>query len=280
MTEPAEPPHPVDLAFTSVDDQPEAELLVTTVEATARWPAVQQLRRWERGQLALGPGDRLLDVGCGIGDVALALAEDVVPGGHVVAVDASRVMLDRARQEAADNGARPVLFRHGDAFDLGEPDASFTAVRSERVLQWLDDPERAVREMGRVLAPGGRLSLIDTDWRTLAHDAPGDTGRGRRRDDGARTPAWHGRGGRRPAAQPVPRRGAGRAGVHRGRPRVDRVGCRSGRGAARHVPLAGDRGPAHPAGPARRRHRASGSSRAWWRPPGPTASGPRSRCWR
>jgi len=173
MTEPAEPFETVELGFAQVDAQPEAEAMVTSMEATARWPAVRLLRRWERDRLALAPGGRLLDVGCGIGDVAVALARDVVPGGDVVAIDASTVMLDSARQRAAAaNGSTPVRFRVGDAFDLGEPDSSFTAVRSERVLQWLDRPDRAVAEMVRVLAPGGRICLIDTDWRTLAHDVP------------------------------------------------------------------------------------------------------------
>jgi SAM-dependent methyltransferase len=173
MTEQAaEHPHPVQLGFARVDAQPEAAQLVAGMEATARWPAVLQLRRWERKHLALRPGDRVLDVGCGIGDVTLDLAADVVPGGDVVGIDASQVMLDAAHRRARSDGARPVRFRVGDALGLDEPDGSFTAVRCERVLQWLTDPVTAVAEMVRVLEPGGRLSLIDTDWRTLVTDVP------------------------------------------------------------------------------------------------------------
>ena len=65
-----------------------------------------------------------------------------------------------------------VTFRRGDGLALGEPDASFDAARAERVLQWIPDTEAAVSELVRVLRPGGRLSLIDTDWRTLAIDIP------------------------------------------------------------------------------------------------------------
>jgi ubiquinone/menaquinone biosynthesis C-methylase UbiE len=162
----------VEVGFTRVDAQPDAASMVASMEATARWPAVRQLRRWERERLALRPGDRLLDVGCGIGDVALSLAADVTPGGEVVAIDASEVMLDTARQRAAQAGGPAVRFRTGDAHHHDEPDGSFAGVRCERVLQWLPDPAAAIAEMVRVLSPRGRLSLIDTDWRTFAVDVP------------------------------------------------------------------------------------------------------------
>jgi ubiquinone/menaquinone biosynthesis C-methylase UbiE len=57
---------------------------------------------------------------------------------------------------------------------LAEPDSSFDVVRSERTLQWLPDPELAVAEMVRVLRPGGRLALIDTDWSTFDIDVGDD----------------------------------------------------------------------------------------------------------
>ena len=164
--------HP-DLAtgFSEVDAQPDAAYLVAAMDATALWPAVQQLRAWEREHLALRPGDRLLDVGCGLGDAAMALAGDVQPGGAVVGVDASEAMLAVARERAAAGGLA-VDFHVADAMAIDQPDASFDACRSERMLQWVPDVELAIAEMVRVLRPGGRLSLIDTDWRTIAADVP------------------------------------------------------------------------------------------------------------
>ena len=73
-------------------------------------------------------------------------------------------------------------FSVGDALALDEPDGYFDAVRSERTLQWLSDPEAAVAEMGRVLRPGGRVSLIDTDWSTFAIDIGDDDLAARVRD--------------------------------------------------------------------------------------------------
>ena len=155
--------------YTRVDAQPYTADLVAGMDVTAQWPAVKQLRAWERARLALGPGERLLDVGCGPGDVAIALGADVAPGGFVLALDASEAMLDVARRRAAEVGAA-VDFRPGDAQSLTVGDGEMDACRSERMLQWVTDIDRAAGELVRVLRPGGRLVVTDTDWRSLAFD--------------------------------------------------------------------------------------------------------------
>ena len=65
-------------------------------------------------------------------------------------------------------------FTVGDACSLEEPDDSFDVARSERTLQWLADPAVAVAEMVRVVRPGGRISLIDTDWSTFTIEVGDD----------------------------------------------------------------------------------------------------------
>lgn len=155
--------------FRAVDDHPEATMLLRAMEETARWEATQQLRAWERERLALRSGQRLLDVGCGLGDAALALSADLGEHGEVVGVDGSKVMIAEAQVRAA--GARcAVRFAVGDACALDEPDGGFDAVRSERMLQWVPDPGRAVAEMARVVRPGGLVCLTDTDWSTYEID--------------------------------------------------------------------------------------------------------------
>lgn len=74
----------------------------------------------------------------------------------------------------------------GDALALDEPDDSFDAARCERVLQWVSDPAAAVAELTRVVRPGGRICLIDTDWSTLRLDA-GDPNIERSNELGPRT---------------------------------------------------------------------------------------------
>ena len=155
------------LGYHRVDDDPNADVLIATMDGTARWDATLRLRSWERAQLRLAQGERVLDVGCGLGEAALGLAQDLGDGGEVVGVDVSERMLRVARSNASAARCR-VRFTVGDACSLDEPDNSFDAVRSERTLQWLVDPAAAVAEMVRVVRPGGRVSLIDTDWSTFA----------------------------------------------------------------------------------------------------------------
>jgi SAM-dependent methyltransferase len=159
------------IGFTRVDAQPDTATLIEGMDATAQWPAVKQLRAWEVARLGLRPGRSLLDVGCGVGSVATALAPLVAPGGTVAAVDPSEAMLAEGRRRA--EAARvSVDFRAGLAEDLPFDDATFDVCRSERALQWMPDPEAALDEMLRTTRPGGRLVVIDTDWRTLAFDLP------------------------------------------------------------------------------------------------------------
>ncbi len=162
-----------ELGYRLVDDDPYAPVLLATMDATGRWGATIRLRAWERALLNPSRGERILDVGCGLGDAALALGADLGAGGEVVGVDASTEMIAAARSRAGDAVCR-VRFEVGDAVELDEPDGAFDAVRAERALQWLDDPRAAVAEMVRVLRPGGLLSLIDTDWSTFDLDVGDD----------------------------------------------------------------------------------------------------------
>ena len=161
------------LGYQRVDDDPNVDVLLAAMNGTAQWDATLRLRSWERAHLGLAHGERLLDVGCGLGEAALALAQDLGDGGEVVGVDASESMLRVARSNAGAARSR-VRFTVGDACSLDEPDDSFDAARSERTLQWLADPAAAVAEMVRVVRPGGRVSLIDTDWSTFTMDVGDD----------------------------------------------------------------------------------------------------------
>jgi ubiquinone/menaquinone biosynthesis C-methylase UbiE len=157
------------LGYERVDDDPNVSVLLAAMDATARWESTRRLRAWERGQLGLRAGQRLLDVGCGRGDAALALTDDLGDDGEVVGIDASAEMLHVARSESGAARCR-VRFTVGDACSLDEPDDVFDVVRAERTLQWLADPLAAVAEMARVVRPGGLVSLIDTDWSTFTID--------------------------------------------------------------------------------------------------------------
>jgi ubiquinone/menaquinone biosynthesis C-methylase UbiE len=110
----------------------------------------------------LRPGMDLLDVGCGPGTLTVDLARRVAPG-RVVGLDRSAEVLAQAGRHAEAAGV-PVTFRSGDVYALDLPDASFDVVHAHQVLQHLTDPVAALREMRRVLRPGGTVAVRDGDY--------------------------------------------------------------------------------------------------------------------
>ena len=106
---------------------------------------------------ALRPGERVLDVACGTGLVTLAAARSVGPRGRVVGVDLSGVMVDSAARRACAHGLGHTSFVRMDAEHLDLPDAGFDVVLCALGLMYVPDPAQALREMRRVLSPGGRL---------------------------------------------------------------------------------------------------------------------------
>jgi demethylmenaquinone methyltransferase/2-methoxy-6-polyprenyl-1,4-benzoquinol methylase len=109
----------------------------------------------------LSPGDTALDVCCGTGDLALELAGRVAPGGHVVGCDFSEPMLDLAREKASAREASGVRFEWADALSLPYDAGRFDAVTVGFGVRNLADLARGLREMTRVLRPGGRLVVLE-----------------------------------------------------------------------------------------------------------------------
>jgi ubiquinone/menaquinone biosynthesis C-methylase UbiE len=116
--------------------------------------------------LELLPGLAVLEVGCGLGDDVFRMAERVAPGGKVVGVDASNRMIEEARTRAPANPATG--FHLADARRLPFRDACFDRCRTDRTLQHIERPAEAIREMVRVLKPGGLLLAYDNDWGTFS----------------------------------------------------------------------------------------------------------------
>jgi demethylmenaquinone methyltransferase/2-methoxy-6-polyprenyl-1,4-benzoquinol methylase len=110
----------------------------------------------------LAPGNSALDVACGTGDLALALATRVSPGGEVLGSDFSEAMLDRARAKAAarEDGAH-VRFEWADAMTLPYDDDAFDAATVGFGARNFEDLGRGLREMARVVRPGGRVVVLE-----------------------------------------------------------------------------------------------------------------------
>jgi ubiquinone/menaquinone biosynthesis C-methylase UbiE len=158
------------LAGGGVDDplKKAKEKAAATYDAAADHFDDEPLGFWDRvgkrtvANLKLPAGARVLDVGCGTGASALPAARAVGNTGSVVGVDLSARLLERARMKAQAAGLDNVEFRLADMTALNYPDASFDAVVSVFSIFFVPDMEGLVRELWRMVRPGGKLAV--TTW--------------------------------------------------------------------------------------------------------------------
>jgi SAM-dependent methyltransferase len=156
--------------FTDIDHAVEPTY-VAALEAFDRLPLLRELKTLAVERTATGPGCRVLDVGCGFGLETLRLAPLVQPGGDVQGIDLSAAFVGEARRRAQAAGLAAV-FDQGDAQQLPVADDAVDVARTERVLIYLDDPDRALAELVRVTRPGGRIAIIEPDFDTNTVNVP------------------------------------------------------------------------------------------------------------
>jgi len=130
-------------------------------EWTRRWMAMRTAER----DLAflmphLAPGRSVLDCGCGPGSITVGLADAVKPA-EVIGIDIEARQLESARSLAAERSIENVRFEQGSIYEIPFPDASFDVAVAHYVIEHVSDPPRALREMRRVLRPGGVAAIKD-----------------------------------------------------------------------------------------------------------------------
>ena len=120
------------------------------------------------GALHVGPGHTVVDLGCGHGDPGLWVAQQL--GAHLIGIDLSAVGVASARDRAAALGlGERARFQEGDLTATGLPEASCDAAISLDVLVFVPDKAAAVREVARILRPGGRFGF--TTWEQSGYSA-------------------------------------------------------------------------------------------------------------
>jgi ubiquinone/menaquinone biosynthesis C-methylase UbiE len=156
-------------AFSHVDESTDdvRAKVVQYLDVAASHPEIQRVRANALELFAPADGEKLLDAGCGLGEIARQLGTIVGSAGSVTALDYSAEALAVAKSRDKEG---LVSYTTGDIAKLDFPDDHFDGVRAERVLQHVDDPTAALRELARVTRPGGRVCVIDTDWASLVDD--------------------------------------------------------------------------------------------------------------
>ncbi|MCB1466957.1 MAG: methyltransferase domain-containing protein [Rhizobiaceae bacterium] len=157
-------------SFQDVDRASETDAFFAFLDAANNLESIQSYRHRMLELCPVQLGQRVLDIGCGVGHATLDLEKRVGDGGSVTGVDKSETLIAEARRRAGVLSA-PVDYRTGDACRLAFPDDHFDVCRTERVLMYLESPEAAIEEMVRVLRPGGRFALFEFDYDNLVVDA-------------------------------------------------------------------------------------------------------------
>jgi SAM-dependent methyltransferase len=152
--------------YIDVDLVPDPHAYVRRLDGQGRTAFWQAIKLQTYQLLELQSGASVLDVGCGTGDDARALAAIVGPNGQVIGVDRSKTMIAEARRRA-EGVDLPVRFVRGNAEELDFPESTFDGCRVERVLQHVANPRQAIAEMVRVSRSGARIVSTDPDYGTM-----------------------------------------------------------------------------------------------------------------
>jgi len=141
------------------------EAAAKALEAMYLTPDVVAQRARVLEMLTPKPGEHILDIGAGPGLLAYDLARLVGGEGRVVGLDNAAAMVSLARTRLA--GMKQAECIEGQATELAFPNSSFNAAVSTQVYEYVADMPRALSELHRVLKPGGRALILDTDWRSI-----------------------------------------------------------------------------------------------------------------
>ena len=158
-------------------DDATLDVLVTRLEVRGKHPRFGQMMREYFDAMAIDSAGSVLDLGCGTGVASRAIARRPGFSGRVTGIDRSPHLIAAATRLGDEDGLEgKVEFRSGDSHSLQLPDAGFDAVVAHTLFSHLDDPRNVLREIARVLKPGGSVGIFDGDYASLtfATDDPAE----------------------------------------------------------------------------------------------------------
>jgi ubiquinone/menaquinone biosynthesis C-methylase UbiE len=152
-------------------DSPTSDYVLGSTDAEHErliWQAARVAPITERlfREAGIGPGQRVLDIGSGVGDVAMLAARLVGPSGEVVGIERDPRSIARARARVAEAGLRNVSFTQTDVSQIPDSE-SFDAAVGRFILMFLPDPVATLRSLSRLVRSGGVLAFHEASWAPL-----------------------------------------------------------------------------------------------------------------
>jgi ubiquinone/menaquinone biosynthesis C-methylase UbiE len=159
------------------------QVIVTRLEGRGKHPLFEKMLHDYLDAMHIDTAATVLDIGCGTGVAARAIARRPGFSGRVLGIDLSPVLAQTAVQLAAGEGlSHRVDFRPGDSRKLDLADAAFDAVVAHTLVSHVDDPLAVLKEAARLVRPGGMIGIFDGDYASMTFGHP-DPAKGKAYDD-------------------------------------------------------------------------------------------------
>jgi SAM-dependent methyltransferase len=152
------------------------EVMATRLESRGRHPRFAAMLEEYIGAMSFDADARVLDLGCGTGVASRAVARKPGFSGRVIGIDRSAYLIEAAKRLAREEGiSDKVEFEVGDSRSLGLPEGTFDAAIAHTLLSHVEDPLSVLREMARVVRPGGVIGVFDGDYASMTFASADET---------------------------------------------------------------------------------------------------------
>ncbi|MGA9100078.1 MAG: methyltransferase domain-containing protein [Methanotrichaceae archaeon] len=151
--------------FSKVDSSQDPSVFVSCLQTLSAQPCFQGYKKKSIQLLDPKKGSRILEIGCGLGQDAIAIARMIGKQGDVVAIDSSRKRIETACKSPMRTNS--INYCLADACRLPFSNSVFDGARADRVLQHISDPRKAFSEMVRAIRDKGKLVVYEPDWGTF-----------------------------------------------------------------------------------------------------------------